>query len=130
MANSATLVDEIPSYFKNGVGPVFEYEIVIDTNDTDLVVRAPFRAENRIWVVGILGCEENDGHLVLKSDSGKTQTVELGAWQGFYDKVSPGYIFVTLPGEDLVIQASMNITASVGSNLILRVVEAPRFEVY
>jgi hypothetical protein len=128
MANSATLIDTIPVSFKNGGGPVYEYEIVIDTVDTDLNVRVPAVATNRVWLVGALMSDAAALNLTFKTAT-KVQTIELAANQGIYDKVDGGFIFVGAPGETLIIRSSGAIGASVGKNLILRVLEAQRMAI-
>jgi hypothetical protein len=125
MANTATLVDTIPASLKNNQGPVFEYEIVIDTVDTDLTVRTPINSTNRVWVVGALMSESTAANLTFKTTT-KSQTMELAANQGIYDKASNGFIFATAPGEALVIRSSAAIGSTVGKNLVLRVIEAQR----
>lgn len=125
MANSATLIDTIPAYYANGNGPVYEYEIVIDTPDTDLTIRAAESA-HRHWISSLLLSEGTALNLTFKTAT-KTQTLELIANQGIYDKAEGGFVFVGGLSEALIVRSSAAIGATVGKNLIVRVVTAPRF---
>jgi len=127
MANTATLIDTIPIRVGK-IGPVYEYELNIDTTGTDLTVRDPAVATNRIWVVGIFFSESTATNLTLKSGTTKSHTLELASNQGitgFTDQ--NGFYFVTLPGDSLIIQSSAAITTALGKDLVLRVVEGLAF---
>jgi len=128
MANSATLIDTIPATYKNNIGPVYEYEIAIDTINTPLSIRVPSVATNRLWVVGAFFSDSAALNLTLSTLT-KSQTLQLAANQGILEAGNGGYLFVGAPGETLNIQSSTVITASVGFNLILRLVEAQKVPV-
>lgn len=121
MANSATLVDVIPDR-RTGLNPILEYEVVIDTEDTDYAI--PFadalRANERVYVVGWKYTDSAANNLTFKSGASKSQTHELAANQGMTGAVDEDtFYFATKPGEALIIRASAVITAAVGKNLIL-----------
>lgn len=125
MANSATLIDTINSRI-GGAGPVFEYEIAIDTVDTALDVRTP-GTTNRVFVVGIFLDEGTATNLTFKSASSKSQTLELATNDKFNGLTDRGYYFATKPGEKLSVQSSAAIGSAVGKNCVLRVIEAATF---
>jgi hypothetical protein len=127
VANTKTLIDTIPTRV-GGVGPVYEYEIVIDTTATDLTIRTPVTATNRLWIVGIWLSEGTAVNLTLKSGTTKSHTLELATNQSLIGKTEKdSFYFVTAPGDDLILQASAAIGASVGKNFVLRVVEGQNF---
>lgn len=122
---AAELVDEIAASFIPGIlSSLFEYEVAIPTPDTNVQVHVPGDASKRIFVVGIWLGEANAANLTLVSGSGsKTQTFELGANQGIPGHTGNGFYFATRPGDTLYVKSSAAIQATVGKNLVLRLVE-------
>lgn len=115
MANSATLVDIDPTYLPNGIGPIYEYEVVIDTINTDYTIRTA-SAGKRLYVVGLLLNQNTTANVILKSGTSKTRTVPLSL-----NAPMSGYLFYTKSGEDLKIQSSATSTS-----LIVRCIEAEK----
>jgi len=114
MANTANKVDDLPVQIGGGIG-VAEYEISIDTVNSDLTVRTAPNSTDRIWITGILFSENASGKLVIKSKNGatvnKSKTIELGANQGAWEGVKNSFLFATKAGDDLVVQSSMLLTS-------------------
>jgi hypothetical protein len=132
MANSATLVDKISADF-GGLSPVYEYEVDIDTVDTDLTVHTPsgndeMNIKKAVYVVGVWLSEGTAANVTLISGSNtKSQTFELAANQGLSGLTSKGFYFATKSGEALKIRSSAIISSTVGNNLVIRVVEGEKF---
>jgi hypothetical protein len=126
MANTATLIDAIPTRI-GGLGPLLEYDIVIDTINTPLTVFTPAIVTDRLFITGILIAESNATNLTL-SDGTKTMTFELGANQGLSGLVlANGFYFATLPGAPLIVQATAAIGDAVGCNFILKLLQGTFF---
>lgn len=134
MSNTSTLVDTINSQI-GGIGPLYEYEIAIDTTATDLDIRTPSVTANRVFVVGLWIADGASLNLTLKSKTtdnattSKSQTFELAANQGNPGFCTDGFYFATKPGEKLTIQSSVAVQSSVGKNLVIRVAEGCAFRV-
>ena len=125
MANSSTKSDEIGAIINGSFKTVTEYEIVIDTVDTALTVHTP-AATNRVFVTGVWLSEGTAANLTFASGANtKQHTFELAANQALSGHTSLGFYFATKVGEALKVQSSAAIGATVGKNMILRVVEAP-----
>lgn len=112
MANSSSLVDNLPVYFDTGVGPIEEREVVIDTINTDLTLKTGV-AGQRYFVVGLLLNQAATANVILKSGSSISRTTALTL-----NSPVSGFLFVTKDGEDLKIQSD---TAS--TSIIVRIVE-------
>lgn len=112
MANSGVLADTLPLSFDGGVGPVYEYELNLDTINTDYTIRTGTAGE-RIAVVGLLLNQNSAATVTLKSGTGQTRATAL-------TQNSPlsGYLYFCRPGEDLKIQSTTTSTS-----LIVRVIE-------
>lgn len=116
MANTATLVDSQIAQ-PGGNMTVYEYEISIDTPNTDFTVRSAPSGTSRIWLVGALMSESAALNLIFKSyNSGttttnKTKTLKLSANQGVWQPIGNGYLLVTKSLDNLVINSSANITS-------------------
>lgn len=112
MANSGVLADTLPLYFDGGFGPIYEYELNLDTINTDYTIRTG-TAGTRIIVVGLLLNQNSAATVTLKSGTGQTRATAL-------TQNSPlsGYLYFCRPGEDLKIQSTATSTS-----LIIRVIE-------
>jgi hypothetical protein len=118
MANSSTLKDVVPS-LNPKYNAISEYQIVIDTVDTDLTIATPATAA-RLWVAGILFSQETPATVSFISGADeKEYPIGLAANQGFDGLTDKGFYFVTNPSEPLKIKSSAAITS-----LILRIIEA------
>jgi hypothetical protein len=123
MANTATLLTTCPQGTgASANGPVFALQIGIDTPNTDLTVFTPKSPTSRLFIVGMVMSESQSGSVSLKSGSAYTQTLSMGAFQGLGLPVASHWLFVTRPGDALILQASMNV-----SSLVLYVVESEHF---
>lgn len=113
MANSSSLVDKDPSYLPNGLGPVEEHEVVIDTTGSDYTLKTGITGK-RFYVIGLLLNNAATATVILTSGSSKSRTTALTLNQPL-----SGYLFYTKSGEDLKIQSNTATTS-----LIVRLIEA------
>lgn len=112
MANSGVLADTLPLYFDGGVGPVYEYELNLDTINTDYTIRTG-TAGKRIVVAGMLLNQNSEATATLKSGTGQARSTALTQNQPL-----SGYLYFCRTGEDLKIQSTATSTS-----LIVRVFE-------
>lgn len=111
MANTASLVDTVrQGTGVSALGPVYEYEIAIDTVDTDLTIRTP-DSNARLFVVGAYFLPTESTTLTFKSgNASKTKPLALSGNQAWYHELKPSWIFCTKRGEALTVQASAALT--------------------
>ncbi len=112
MANSGVLADALPLYFAGGFGPVYEYELNLDTINTDYTIRTG-TAGMRLVVLGLLLNQNTSATVTLKSGTSLTRSTDLTL-----NSPLSGYLYFCRTGEDLKIRSTATSTS-----LLVRVVE-------
>lgn len=112
MANSSSLVDNLPVYFDTGLGrPTEEHQVVIDTINTDFTLKTGVVGQ-RFFGVYLLLTGAATANVILKSGSSKSRTTALTL-----NSPVSGVLFITKDGEDFKIQSDTAAT------IIVQVVE-------
>lgn len=117
MANTKTLRDQEPVYFETGSGPIQEWDLNIDTINTNVEVFTP-QATKRVFVVGLL--LNNVGTSVnvtlTSGSSAKARVLSLTK-----NQQQSGYLFATNIGEAINIKSD-----TTAASILVRIVEADR----
>lgn len=121
MSNTATLVATTPR--NTAAGPVYSYNITIDTTGADLTLHTP-AATNRVFLVGAVLSDGTANTITFKTGSTTLCAPELAANQGIFTPVGTGqkdqWLLATALGEALKINCSALLTSG-----LFHIVEAP-----
>lgn len=121
-SNSATVKTALPIRVY-GVGPVYAYEVVIDTVDTDVTLRTPASA-NMACIVGVDLSEGTAANVTFTTGSDTNVYLELATNQQVVKNIGEGVFYCSQPGEALKFKSSAAITG-----LWFYVVEAARLDI-
>jgi hypothetical protein len=120
MPNTSTLVATTPRSVSKG--PVYSYQVSIDTISNDLTLHTP-ASGNRAFLVGVVLCDSTANTITFKSGSTALCAPELAASTPIFLPVSGGgdeqWLLATAKGQALVINCSALLT-----NALFHVVEA------
>jgi hypothetical protein len=120
MANTANLVATTPR--STSKGPVYSYQVSIDTTASDLTLHTP-ASGNRVFLVGVVLCDSTANTITFKSGATALCAPELAASSPVFHPVAGGgdekWLLATAKGQALVISCSALLT-----NALFHVVEA------